>query len=99
MACARPDAHGSATRTGGSSAEQIVAAMARVSHVEGDVDEDPELRAAADIVLRVNELTREEGDIPALTSGAWMTGVPTALTVNGTPLMTVEATGDPWSGR
>ncbi|WP_344437887.1 multicopper oxidase family protein [Kitasatospora nipponensis] len=68
----------------GATAEQIVGGMAGVIVVEGDVDEVPEIRAAADVVLCVNELKLKDGQVPAFTSGGWMTGIPSTFTVNGT---------------
>ncbi|MCW5250332.1 multicopper oxidase family protein [Streptomyces sp. SHP 1-2] len=67
----------------GSTAEQIVGGMAGVIVVEGDVDEVPEIRAAADIVVCVGELKVEDGAVPAFTSGDWVNGVPSVFTVNG----------------
>ncbi|MFE4698268.1 multicopper oxidase family protein [Streptomyces sp. NPDC056738] len=68
----------------GSTAEQILGGMAGVIVVEGDVDEIPQIKAAADIVVCVNELKFKDGEVPAFTSGGWMTGVPSTFTVNGT---------------
>ncbi|MEU8928136.1 multicopper oxidase domain-containing protein [Kitasatospora sp. NPDC048545] len=68
----------------GSTAEQIVGGMAGVIVVEGDVDEVPEIRAAADVVVCINELKLKDGTVPACTTGSWVTGVPSTLTVNGT---------------
>ncbi|MFF5711555.1 multicopper oxidase domain-containing protein [Streptomyces sp. 62] len=68
----------------GAIAEQIVGGMAGVIVVEGDVDEVPEIRAAADLVVCVNELKVKDGKVPAFTSGGWVTGVPSVFTVNGT---------------
>ncbi|MFH8388249.1 multicopper oxidase family protein [Streptomyces sp. NPDC018036] len=67
----------------GSTAEQVLGGMAGVIVVEGDVDEVPEIRAAADIVVCVNELKFKDGKVPAFTSGGWMTGIPSVFTVNG----------------
>ncbi|MFE7512976.1 multicopper oxidase family protein [Streptomyces sp. NPDC057540] len=67
----------------GSIAEQIVGGMAGVIVVEGDIDLVPEIRAAADLVVCVNELKIKDGRIPAFTSGAWVTGIPSTFTVNG----------------
>ncbi|MFI8964996.1 multicopper oxidase family protein [Streptomyces sp. NPDC053493] len=67
----------------GSIAEQIVGGMTGVIVVEGDVDEVPEIRAAADLVMCVNELKVKDGRIPAFTSGGWVNGVPSVFTVNG----------------
>ncbi|MFD8739533.1 multicopper oxidase family protein [Streptomyces sp. NPDC059618] len=67
----------------GSTAEQVLGGMAGVIVVEGDVDEVPEIRAAADIVVCVNELKFKDGKVPVFTSGAWTTGIPSVFTVNG----------------
>ncbi|MFJ5925851.1 multicopper oxidase family protein [Kitasatospora sp. NPDC092948] len=67
----------------GSTAEQIAGGMAGVIVVEGDVDRVPEIKAAADLVVCINELKVEDGRIPAFTSGGWVTGVPSVFTVNG----------------
>ncbi|MFF9063719.1 multicopper oxidase domain-containing protein [Streptomyces sp. NPDC014891] len=67
----------------GAIAEQIVGGMAGVVIVEGDVDEVPEIRAAADLVVCINELKPKDGRIPAFTTGNWVTGVPSVFTVNG----------------
>ncbi|MFD7876646.1 multicopper oxidase family protein [Streptomyces sp. NPDC059766] len=68
----------------GSTAEQIVGGMAGVIIVEGDVDEVPEIKKAADVVVCINELKLEDGRVPAFTSGGWVTRVPSTFTVNGT---------------
>ncbi|MGW4382918.1 multicopper oxidase family protein [Kitasatospora sp. NPDC004531] len=68
----------------GSTAEQIAGGMAGVIVVEGDVDEVPEIKAAADVVVCINELKVEDGRVPAFTSGGWVEGVPSVFTVNGT---------------
>lgn len=67
----------------GAIAEQIVGGMAGVIIVEGDVDEVPEIAAAADLVVCVNELKLKDGEVPAFTSGGWVTGIPSTFTVNG----------------
>lgn len=67
----------------GSTAEQIVGGMAGVIVVEGDVDEIPEIKAAADLVVCINELKLVNGRVPAFTSGGWVTGVPSTFAVNG----------------
>ncbi|WP_282205312.1 cupredoxin domain-containing protein [Kitasatospora fiedleri] len=51
--------------------------------VEGDVDEVPEVRTAADLVVCVNELKLRDGRVPAFTSNTWLSGVPSVFTVNG----------------
>ncbi|MGW4196541.1 multicopper oxidase family protein [Streptomyces sp. NPDC005004] len=68
----------------GSTAEQIAGGMAGVIVVEGDVDDVPEVRAAADIVVCVNELKLKKGKVPAFTTSGWLTGVPSTFAVNGT---------------
>ncbi|MFB6857273.1 multicopper oxidase family protein [Streptomyces sp. NPDC056341] len=68
----------------GATAEQIVGGMAGVIVVEGDVDEVPEIKAAADVVVCINELKLKDGKVPAFTSGDWVMGVPSVFTVNGT---------------
>ncbi|WP_177226075.1 multicopper oxidase family protein [Actinacidiphila rubida] len=67
----------------GATAEQIAGGMAGVVIVEGDVDDVPEIRAAADVVVCVNELKVRGGRVPAFTSGDWLTTAPSVFTVNG----------------
>ncbi|WP_181139994.1 multicopper oxidase family protein [Streptomyces sp. Ru71] len=67
----------------GSTAEQLVGGMAGVIIVEGDVDEVPEIKAAADVVVCINELKMKNGRVPAFTSDRWVTGIPSTFTVNG----------------
>ncbi|RKE17011.1 multicopper oxidase family protein [Streptomyces sp. TLI_171] len=67
----------------GATAEQILGGMAGVIVVEGDVDELPQLRAAADLVVCINELKLKDGKVPPFTSGGWVTGIPSVFTVNG----------------
>ncbi|WBP85277.1 multicopper oxidase family protein [Kitasatospora cathayae] len=67
----------------GATAVQIVGGMAGVLIVEGDVDEVPEIAAAADLVVCVNELRLKDGKVPDFTSGNALTAVPATLTVNG----------------
>ncbi|MFJ3641035.1 multicopper oxidase family protein [Streptomyces sp. NPDC090108] len=52
--------------------------------VEGDVDEVPEIRAAADLIVCISELKLDDGRVPAFTSGDWVTGIASTFTVNGT---------------
>ncbi|MFJ9575052.1 multicopper oxidase family protein [Streptomyces sp. NPDC101191] len=68
----------------GATAEQVIGGMTGVIVVEGDVDEVPEIKAAADIVVCINELKVKDGKIPAFTAGNWVTGIPSVFTVNGT---------------
>ncbi|MFF0392275.1 multicopper oxidase family protein [Kitasatospora sp. NPDC004615] len=76
----------------GSTAEQIVGGMAGVIIVEGDIDEVPEIEAADDIVVCINELKFEDGEVPAFTSGGWVNDVPSTFAVNGTvnPTLTLR---------
>ncbi|MGF1427044.1 multicopper oxidase family protein [Kitasatospora sp. LaBMicrA B282] len=76
----------------GATAEQVVGGMAGVIIVEGDVDEVPELAAAADVVVCINELKLKDGKVPGFTSGSWMADVPSVFTVNGTvnPTLTLR---------
>ncbi|MFJ1757861.1 multicopper oxidase family protein [Kitasatospora sp. NPDC088134] len=67
----------------GSTAEQLAGGMAGVIVVAGDVDEVPEIAAAADLVVCVNELKLKGGRVPAFSSGGWLNGVPSVFTVNG----------------
>ncbi|MGA5817713.1 multicopper oxidase family protein [Kitasatospora sp. NPDC094028] len=67
----------------GATATQIVGGMAGVVIVEGDVDEVPEIRAAADLVVCVNELRLKDGTVPDFTTGGSLAAVPAVLTVNG----------------
>ncbi|MFJ3987736.1 multicopper oxidase family protein [Streptomyces sp. NPDC090032] len=67
----------------GSTAEQMAGGMAGVIVVEGDIDDVPEVAAAADVVVCVNELKLRGGRVPPFDAGAWLTGVPSVFTVNG----------------
>ncbi|MFG2844120.1 multicopper oxidase family protein [Kitasatospora sp. NPDC048296] len=67
----------------GATAVQVVGGMAGVLIVEGDVDEVPEIKAAADLVVCVNELRLKDGKVPDFTSGNALAAVPATLTVNG----------------
>ncbi|MET8542408.1 multicopper oxidase domain-containing protein [Kitasatospora sp. NPDC004799] len=67
----------------GSTAEQISGGMAGVLVVEGDVDEVPEIAAAADLVVCVNELRLRDGKVPAFTTGDALGAAPAVFTVNG----------------
>ncbi|MGW2207177.1 multicopper oxidase family protein [Streptomyces sp. NPDC001774] len=74
----------------GSTAEQIAGGMAGVIIVEGDVDEVPEISAAADVVVCISELKLRDGRVPAFTSGSWVTGIASTFTVNGTVNPTIR---------
>ncbi|GAA3035845.1 hypothetical protein GCM10010519_71870 [Streptomyces lactacystinicus] len=67
----------------GATAEQIAGGMAGVIIVEGDVDEVPQIKAAADLVVCVNELRLKDGKVPEFTSGDALAAVPPTFTVNG----------------
>ncbi|MEU6971095.1 multicopper oxidase domain-containing protein [Kitasatospora aureofaciens] len=67
----------------GATSVQIVGGMAGVLIVEGDVDEVPEIAAAADVVVCVNELRLKDGKVPEFTSANALAAVPATLTVNG----------------
>lgn len=67
----------------GSTSEQIAGGMAGVIVVEGDVDEVPQIKAAADLVVCVNELRLKDGRVPAFTAGDSLAAVPPTYTVNG----------------
>ncbi|MFG2907301.1 multicopper oxidase family protein [Kitasatospora sp. NPDC048286] len=67
----------------GATAEQIAGGMAGVVIVEGDVDEVPQIKAAADLVVCVNELRVKDGKVPAFTSSEALAAVPPTYTVNG----------------
>ncbi|MBO1414214.1 multicopper oxidase family protein [Streptomyces sp. FH025] len=67
----------------GATAEQVVGGMAGVIIVEGDVDEVPEIKAAAESVVCINELRVKDGAVPEFTSGGALASVPPVFTVNG----------------
>lgn len=67
----------------GATAGQIAGGMAGVVIVEGDVDEVPEIAAAADLVVCINELKLKDGRVPDFTADNSLTGTPSAFTVNG----------------
>ncbi|MFF4820838.1 multicopper oxidase family protein [Kitasatospora sp. NPDC001309] len=67
----------------GATSVQIVGGMAGVLVIEGDVDEVPEIAAAADLVVCLNELRLKDGKVPDFTSGNALAAVPAVLTVNG----------------
>lgn len=67
----------------GATAEQIAGGMAGVIVVEGDVDEVPQIKAAADLVVCVNELKLRDGKVPEFAADNSLTGTPSTFTVNG----------------
>ncbi|MFE9674307.1 multicopper oxidase family protein [Streptomyces sp. NPDC006259] len=75
----------------GSTATQVLNGMAGVIIVEGDVDEVPEIAAARDVVVCVNELRLERGRVPDLTSEGAFEGIAPTFLVNGAknPVLTI----------
>ncbi|MFD5267904.1 multicopper oxidase family protein [Streptomyces sp. NPDC058335] len=75
----------------GSSATQVLNGMAGVIVVEGDIDEVPEIAAARDIVVCVNELRLDHGQVPDLTSDDAFQGIAPTFLINGAknPVLTI----------
>jgi FtsP/CotA-like multicopper oxidase with cupredoxin domain len=75
----------------GSTATQLLNGMAGVIVVEGDVDHVPEIAAAKDVVVCINELKLSGGRVPDLTSDGVYTGLPSTFLVNGAanPVLTM----------
>lgn len=75
----------------GSTSTQLVGGMGGVIIVEGDIDEVPEIAAAKDIVVCINELKLSAGRVPDLTSHGTYEGLPSAFLVNGAknPVLTI----------
>ena len=71
---------------------QLAGGMAGVLIIEGDVDRVPEIAAAADVVVCVNELKLRDGEVPEFTSDTALTDVPSVFTVNGevNPVITLR---------
>jgi FtsP/CotA-like multicopper oxidase with cupredoxin domain len=67
----------------GATAAQIVGGLAGVLIVEGDVDQVPEIKAAAEVVVCINELRFKGGKVPDFTAGNSLSGTPPVFTVNG----------------
>ncbi|MFJ6984720.1 MULTISPECIES: multicopper oxidase family protein [unclassified Streptomyces] len=75
----------------GSTATQLLSGMAGVIVVEGDVDEVPEIAAAREVVVCVNELRLDGGRVPDLTSEGAFDGIASTFLVNGArnPVLTL----------
>ncbi|MFI2609493.1 multicopper oxidase family protein [Kitasatospora sp. NPDC018619] len=67
----------------GATAVQIAGGMAGVIIVEGDVDEVPQIKAAADLVVCINELRIKDGTVAEFASGDALAAVQPTFTVNG----------------
>lgn len=67
----------------GSVSQQVAGGMAGVLVVEGDVDEVPEIAAAADVVVCINELKISRHAEPLFTAGNALVAAPSTFTVNG----------------
>jgi len=76
----------------GAVSEQIAGGMAGVLIVEGDVDRVPEIAAAADVVMCINELKVVRQAEPGFTADAALTAPAATYTVNGAvnPTITVR---------
>ncbi|MER5428458.1 multicopper oxidase domain-containing protein [Streptomyces sp. NPDC002588] len=75
----------------GATATQLLSGLAGVLVVEGDVDEVPEIAAAEDFVVCINELKLSGGQVPDLTSGGLYGRLPSTFLVNGAsnPVLTI----------
>lgn len=75
----------------GSTATQLLNGMGGVLIVEGDVDEVPEIAAARDVVVCINELKVTGGRVPDLTSHGVYDGISSTFLVNGArnPVLTI----------
>ncbi|WP_406008324.1 multicopper oxidase domain-containing protein [Streptomyces sp. NBC_00637] len=75
----------------GSTATQLLNGMGGVLVVEGDVDEVPEIAAAKDVVVCINELKLADGRVPDLTSHGAYEGIVSTFLVNGAknPVLTI----------
>ncbi|MFF5184197.1 multicopper oxidase family protein [Streptomyces sp. NPDC000345] len=75
----------------GATATQLLNGLAGVLIVEGDIDEVPEVAAAKDIVVCINELKLSGGRVPDLTSEDIYERIPSTFLVNGAagPVLTI----------
>ncbi|WP_327183656.1 multicopper oxidase family protein [Streptomyces sp. NBC_01334] len=75
----------------GSTATQLLGGMGGVLVVEGDIDEVPEIAAAKDVVVCINELKLSGGRVPDLTSHGAYEGIASTFLVNGAknPVLTI----------
>ncbi|MEU3567833.1 multicopper oxidase domain-containing protein [Kitasatospora sp. NPDC036755] len=76
----------------GATAQQIAGGMAGVLIVEGDVDEVPQIKAAADVVVCVNELRLKDDKVAEFTAGDALAAAQPTFTVNGSvnPTLTLR---------
>ncbi|MFD9430434.1 multicopper oxidase family protein [Streptomyces sp. NPDC060002] len=75
----------------GSTSTQLLNGMGGLLVVEGDVDEVPEIAAAKDVVVCINELKLSGGRVPDLTSHGAYEGIVSTFLVNGVknPVLTI----------
>ncbi|WP_330350526.1 multicopper oxidase family protein [Streptomyces sp. NBC_00582] len=75
----------------GSTATHLLNGLAGVIVVEGDIDAVPEVAAAKDIVVCINELKMSGGKVPDLTSETTYDRIPSTFLVNGalSPVLTI----------
>ncbi|MER6953227.1 multicopper oxidase domain-containing protein [Streptomyces sp. NPDC000618] len=75
----------------GSTTTQLLSGMGGVIIVEGDVDQVPEIAAAKDVVVCINELKLSAGRVPDLTSAGTYDRIPSTFLVNGAknPVLTI----------
>ncbi|MFC4502649.1 MULTISPECIES: multicopper oxidase family protein [Streptomyces] len=75
----------------GSTATQLLGGMGGVVVVEGDIDRVPEIAAAKDVVVCVNELKLSDGRVPDLTSADVYDRITSTFLVNGAtnPVLTI----------
>ncbi|MFI7504717.1 multicopper oxidase family protein [Streptomyces sp. NPDC049687] len=75
----------------GATATHLLNGLAGVIVVEGDIDDVPEVAAAEDVVVCINELKLSGGRVPDLTSDATYDRLPSTFLVNGAtnPVLTI----------
>ncbi|MET8168583.1 multicopper oxidase domain-containing protein [Streptomyces sp. NPDC005329] len=75
----------------GSTATQLLNGMGGLLVVEGDIDEVPEIAAAKDVVVFINELKLSGGRVPDLTSHGVYDDIVSTFLVNGVknPVLTI----------
>ncbi|KQX83228.1 hypothetical protein ASD48_08545 [Streptomyces sp. Root1310] len=75
----------------GSTATQLLSGLGGVLVVEGDIDEVPEIAAAKDVVVCINELKLSGGRVPDLTSHGAYERIASTFLVNGAknPVLTI----------
>jgi FtsP/CotA-like multicopper oxidase with cupredoxin domain len=67
----------------GATTMQITGGMAGVVIVEGDIDKVPQIAAARDVVVCINEVKAADGKVPDLTSMDAVRLIPSTFLVNG----------------